>query len=219
MQPVDPGDLAQGVGGDEDHHEADGAAGPVARRAWRMSAHNQGPAPPGQPPSSSLNPRALEIQSEVCSEHRSVVTEAGGPPAKPAPRGGSPSICHGPRRERPPPEWLPHAPAHPRRVRLVPSKAGGTWPSAGCDSRGPSRAAPAQPPTPGLVRHLSASDREPVRVVHRNGAAGGHCCHPTVASSWSSRGPSEFSGTCSPPRAIPAPRRWPGSVSLTLCGV
>ena len=26
VQPVDPGDLAQGVGGDEDHHEADGAS-------------------------------------------------------------------------------------------------------------------------------------------------------------------------------------------------
>lgn len=31
VQPVDPGDLAQRVGGDEDHHEADGAARPSVR--------------------------------------------------------------------------------------------------------------------------------------------------------------------------------------------
>jgi hypothetical protein len=32
MQPIDPGNLAQGVGGDEDHHEADGTAGSAGRR-------------------------------------------------------------------------------------------------------------------------------------------------------------------------------------------
>lgn len=32
MQPVDPGDLTEGVGSVEDHHEADGTSRPTVRR-------------------------------------------------------------------------------------------------------------------------------------------------------------------------------------------
>ena len=75
VQPVDPGDLAQGVGGDEDHHEADGAAGPSVREQG-MSA-GMGPGSPGdcQPIS---HPNQPWRRSAVCAEHGSTARGAGG---------------------------------------------------------------------------------------------------------------------------------------------
>lgn len=105
VQPVDPGDLAQGVGGDEDHHEADGAAGPLVRRS--VSAQNKGLAPPARAPGSSLTPRAPE-KSEVCTEHPVWPERPVARPAKPQSPGG------GARRKAPPPEWPGHTPAQPQ---------------------------------------------------------------------------------------------------------
>lgn len=48
VQAVHPGDLAEGVGSDEDHHDADGATGPASERTKGELAAAAGRQPPRQ---------------------------------------------------------------------------------------------------------------------------------------------------------------------------
>lgn len=139
MQPVDPGDLAQGVGGYEDHHEADGTAGPSVRRTKSVSAQSKGLTPPGPAPSSSLTPCLGErsVQSSQVWPGRPVAC-----PAKPrSPRGG---VLH--------PPWPQEEGPSPIAARPHCSSA-----------QVPRRGHPAKPEVSG---HLSAKRREALPGLH-----------------------------------------------------
>ena len=156
VQPVDPGDLAQGVGGDEDHHEADGAAGPAVRgqehECWNGAWLTR------EVPSSSPQPPALEIERGLCraSKHG----QRGQWPGKASvPWGRTPSTHHSPGEG---PGNSPERPGHglqpgPGTRRGCLARPWGVWPSAGCDSRGP--------PGPHLVRVPQASSDTCTRLT------------------------------------------------------
>lgn len=173
MQPVDPGDLAQGVGGDEDHHEADGAARPVVRgqehECWNGAWLTR------EVRSSSPQPPALEIERGLCraSKHG----QRGQWPGKASvPWGRTPSTHHSPGEgagnspERPGrgPQSSPGTPA------WVPSKATGGLALCRLRLERPSRAPPGQGST-GLVRHLHTPNPEPLTRACSQHLAQGTC--------------------------------------------
>lgn len=91
VQAVHPGDLAQGVWGDEDHHDADGAARP----AW--GKHHQLPPPPPQGAKSLLMILKLTCPaSQAAGGAGGTCWQSVSPPPSPSSSSAAPSTSPGP---------------------------------------------------------------------------------------------------------------------------